>query len=125
MEFVAIVTMLAVFEYAVFALMVGLARGRTGVIAPNISGDPEFEKYFRVQQNTLERLVIFIPSLWVFSYYVNPAVGAGLGVAFVLARAGYCYGYINKPENRRYGYNIGELINTVLMLGGIIGALLS
>ena len=70
MEFVALVTNLAVLEYAVFALLVGLARGRTGVLAPETSGHPEFERYFRVQQNTLERLVIFIPSLWVFSYYV-------------------------------------------------------
>jgi glutathione S-transferase len=123
MEFVAIVTILAVFEYAVFALMVGLARNRTGVAAPNVSGHPEFERYFRVQQNTLERLVIFIPSLWVFSFYVSEVAATYLGAAFILARAGYCFGYIRNPANRKYGYAIGELINTLLMLGGIGGAI--
>src|SRR6187551_1949353 len=79
MELVAIVTILSVLQYAVFAVLVSFARKRTGIVAPQISGHPEFERYFRVQQNTLERLVIFVPALWVFSTYVNPSVGASLG----------------------------------------------
>ncbi|MCJ8311464.1 MAG: MAPEG family protein [Saccharospirillaceae bacterium] len=125
MEFVALVTILAVLEYAVFALLVGLARGRTGVLAPETSGHPEFERYFRVQQNTLERLVIFIPSLWVFSYYVNPLIGAAIGVVFIIARAGYCVGYVKAPEKRKIGYNVGELANNILMLGAIVGSIYS
>ena len=125
MEFVALVTIAAVLEYAIFALFVGLARGRTGVLAPAISGHPEFERYFRVQQNTLERLVVFIPSLWIFSYYVNPVVGSIIGLVFVFARAAYYVGYVSSPEKRKFGYNLGEAANTILMLGSIVGSVYS
>jgi len=124
-ELVGLVTIFAVFEYAIFAFLVGLARGRTGVVAPVISGNPEFERYFRVQQNTLERLVIFIPSLWVFSYFVNPTAGAIAGVVFIVSRAAYCIGYVSDPPKRKLGYNLGELANNVLMLGSIIGIVYS
>lgn len=122
MELVAIVTILSVLQYAVFAVLVSFARKRTGIVAPQISGHPEFERYFRVQQNTLERLVIFVPALWVFSTYVNPSVGASLGALFIVTRAVYCVAYVVAPQKRGLGYVPGEVINTVLMLGGLAGA---
>lgn len=124
MDFVALVTIAAVFEYAIFALLVGLARSRTGVMAPATTGHPEFERYFRVQQNTLERLIIFVPSLWIFSYYVSSVAGALIGVVFVLARVGYCVGYVSDPGKRGLGFGLGELANTALMLGSIVGVVI-
>lgn len=121
MELVAVITVLAVFQYAIFSLMVGLARGRFEVAAPATTGHPEFERYFRVQQNTLERLVIFVPSLWVFSYFVSPVVGVGLGLLFIIARTLYCIGYIKAANKRSLGYGLGELANTALMLGTLGG----
>lgn len=122
MELVAIVTILSVLQYAVFALLVSFARKRTGVVAPQISGHPEFERYFRVQQNTLERLIIFVPALWIFSTYVSPMLGAGLGALFIATRAVYCVAYVVNPQMRGLGYVPGEVVNTVLMLGGLLGA---
>jgi len=119
MQPAAIITILALLEYAVFSLLVGLARARTGVSAPQITGHPEFERYFRVQQNTLERLIIFIPSLWIFAFYVNALVGAAIGSLFIVGRALYCIGYVAEPRKRGWGYNLGELANTTLMLGGL------
>ncbi len=125
MELVALVTIIAVLEYAIFAFLVGLARKRTGVSAPAISGNPEFERYFRVQQNTLERLVIFIPSLWVFSYFAHEIAGVIVGLVFVLARAFYCVGYVSDPDKRKLGYNLGEIANNILIFGSIIGLVYS
>ena len=125
MELVALVTVFAVLEYAIFAFLVGLARGRTGISAPETSGNPEFERYFRVQQNTLERLVIFIPSLWIFSYFMNPLVGAIIGIVFIIARVAYCVGYVSEPAKRKLGYNLGELANNILMFGSIVGIVYS
>ena len=121
MEITALVTVAAVLEYAVFSLLVGLARGRTGVEAPRISGNPEFERYFRVQQNTLERLVIFLPSLWLFSHYVSVLVGGILGGVFVLGRVLYAAGYVSAPNRRFLGFGLGELANMSLMLGSVYG----
>ena len=57
MALVALVAMLAIAEYLYFTVQVGRARVRTGVKAPAVSGVDEFERYFRVQQNTIEQLV--------------------------------------------------------------------
>ena len=69
MEYVAIVTCLALLQAFVFAVQVGQQRARHNVKAPAITGAPEFERAFRVHQNTLEQLIIVIPSLWIFSSY--------------------------------------------------------
>ena len=50
---------------------------------PAISGNPDFERVFRVQMNTLEWLPIFLPSLWLFAIYISDGsrgrAGRGLG----------------------------------------------
>ena len=65
MELPAIVTLLALLEYMFFAFRVGTSRAKYGVAAPATSGNPEWDRLFRVQQNTLEQLIIFVPALWV------------------------------------------------------------
>jgi hypothetical protein len=73
MEFVAIVTVLALLQYILFAILVGKARGQYGVAAPAVAGHPVFERYFRVQMNTLELVVLFIPALYLAARYWPPA----------------------------------------------------
>ena len=84
-----IVTLLALLEYSILGLMVGRARHKYGVEAPATTGNPEFERYFRVQMNTLESLIVFIPALWMFSLSVNYHFGVALGLLFVIARIIY------------------------------------
>jgi len=62
---------------------VGRARGKYKVKAPATTGDPAFERAFRVQMNTLESAVAFLPVLWLFAAFVERAVvgRAGRGVA--------------------------------------------
>jgi hypothetical protein len=56
--------LLALVEYIVLVGLVGRARAKYGVKAPAISGPEAFDRIFRVQQNTLEGLVVFLPGLW-------------------------------------------------------------
>lgn len=60
MAYVDIVTALAVLQFLVFGCKVARARWRYGVKAPKVAGNPVFERHFRVQQNTLEQLVVFL-----------------------------------------------------------------
>jgi glutathione S-transferase len=68
MAYVDIVTVLALLQFVVFGIKVGRARGRYEVRAPATAGNETFERYFRVQQNTLESLVVFLPGLYLFSH---------------------------------------------------------
>ncbi len=123
MVLVAIVAALALVEYFAFTTMCGMARGRLGVAAPSITGNPEFERYFRVQGNTIEQLVIFLPALFLFARFVSPPVAAGLGLVFILGRALYAWAYLSDPARRGPGFGLTLLSNAVLLVGGLVGAL--
>jgi glutathione S-transferase len=123
-EPIYIVILVALLEYTVFTALVGRARGRYGIKAPATVGHPDFERVYRVQQNTLESLIVFVPAVWIFGLSVNAAIGAGLGVAFVVARAAYAAGYIRAAGKRRIGAVLTALINGILVLWTLISLLL-
>ena len=122
MELVTIVIALALIEYTVFGMLVGKARGKYGIAAPAISGDPIFERYYRVQQNTLEVLVLFIPGMWMFGQYVSADVAAGLGLIFLAGRFLYLRGYVADPNSRSLGFALSFIPAQILIIGGLIGA---
>ena len=122
MEPIAIVTLLALIEYFWFSIRVAQSRVKTNTEPPAITGDPVFERTFRVHQNTLEQLVVFIPALWLFGIYVDVLIGAGVGLLFIVGRVLYGRGYIEDPKKRTLGFVVGQLSQTILLLGGLIGA---
>ncbi len=124
MEFVILVAAVALLEYVYFGFQVGKARGKYGVPAPAVTGDPIFERYHRVHQNTLENLVIFLPGLWLFATYVNEMVAALLGVVFILGRAVYARLYVQDPPRRSIGVMMSFPIGLILLIGGTVGAFL-
>jgi uncharacterized MAPEG superfamily protein len=123
MPLVAAVVIAAVLQFFWFGILVGRARARSQVPPPAITGNEIFERYFRVQQNTLEQLVIFIPSIWTFATYVSATWAAVLGVVFVIGRQLYQLGYVADPKKRFAGFGLSALPNLVLALGGLGGAL--
>jgi hypothetical protein len=124
MELVAIVGALALLEYGVFVMLCGYKRGRAGVPAPATTGNAEFERYYRVQMNTVEQLVIFVPALPVFALYVSEMGAVALGCLFILGRAIYARGYVRDPAGRGPGFLMTLLANVVLVIGALVGALI-
>ena len=120
-SFPALVTVLALVLYVACFIMVGRARGRFGIKAPSVTGAPEFERAFRVQQNTIEQLVVFLPALWLFALYISPLWGGVLGLIWIGARAFYAVSYYREPESRGPGFIIGFVSSAVLLVGGLIG----
>ncbi|HTE39407.1 MAG TPA: MAPEG family protein [Steroidobacteraceae bacterium] len=123
MPLVAIVTVLALIEFAAFGGMVGYARSKYGVTAPAISGQPIFERHFRVHYNTLEQWLIFLPSMWLFAVYVDPTWAASLGAVVVVARIPYAIGYVRDPKKREFGSILGTVALLPLLFGGLVGAI--
>lgn len=122
MEVIAVVTILALIQFYVFAVQVGRMRAKHGVRAPAITGHPEFERMFRVQQNTMEQLVIFVPALWTYGYFGNPLWGAAVGLVYIVGRFVYKRGYLIDPSKRSLGFTIGVIAISVLLVGGLIAA---
>src|SRR4051812_34395709 len=82
-HFTALVTCLAIAFYFFLSTRVAAARIKSGVKAPAITGDPDFERVFRVHMNTLEWMPIFLPSLWLFAVYISDPVAAVLGLVWI------------------------------------------
>ncbi len=126
MEYVALVTVLLVSQYMVFTMLVGAARGKSGIKAPAVTGDEGFERAYRVQMNTLEQLMMALPALWISGIYFDSLVAALLGLAFFLGRVMYRAGYVKDPKKRGVGFGIGLLAVLGLIgtgLWGVISAL--
>ena|ERR1700761_1755287 len=124
MAYVDIVTALAVLQFLWFAMRVGKARETYGVAAPAIAGNPLFERHARVQQNTLEQLIMFIPGLYLFSHYFNPLYAAALGVIYLIGRTLYAFGYVKDPRARSAGFLTGFFPTVILIAGGLVGAVM-
>jgi glutathione S-transferase len=121
--FPALVLGLALLLYVGVFIAVGRARLRYGVKAPAVTGAPEFERAFRVQQNTLEQLIWFVPSLWLFALYASPLWAGIIGLVWVAARAHYAFSYYREPEKRGPGFVVGFASAAVLLVGAILGIL--
>ena len=122
MHYVHIVALLAVFQFIVFGILVGEARGKYGIKAPAMTGNEYFERAVRVQMNTLEQMVCFIPSLLIAAVYWSPAYVAAVGVVYLVGRTLYRQAYVNDPAKRGLGFLLTFLPTTLLALAGLVGA---
>jgi glutathione S-transferase len=127
MHYVSLVTVLALIQFTFFGALVAIARGKLGIAAPAMSGSPEFDRLVRVHLNTLERLVLFVPLLWMATQFWNPAWVAAVGAVFLVGRMLYWKGYVKSPEARSLGNIVTMLAMGVLLLanlGGLVRAVL-
>jgi uncharacterized membrane protein YecN with MAPEG domain len=116
-----LVTALTLIVYLVLTVNVGRARMKYKIMPPAMSGDENFERVVRVQQNTLEQLVFFLPALWLFSVYVSPLWGAVLGAVWLVGRIIFAWGYYQAAEKRVAGFAISTLSGLGLVLGSLVG----
>lgn len=116
---------LALFEYLIFVGLTGAARVKGNVQAPAISGDIQFERMYRVQMNTLEQLIIFVPTMLFFTNYWPNQWAIVLGIAFIVGRLLYCRSYVSRPGSRGPGFVLTFFSNAILLLGSLVGAVLT
>lgn len=123
-NWIALVTILALLLLFVVTINVGRARFTSGVKPPLMVGDPAFERAVRVQQNTLEQIVIFLPAMWIFGTVISPIYAAILGAVWIVGRILYAWGYYQAAEKRGPGFGVSSLATIVLILGSLGGVTL-
>jgi glutathione S-transferase len=119
--YTALVTLLAVALYFSFALRVAMARGKFGVQLPATLGNADFERVFRVHQNTHEWLPIFLATLWVCALFLSDIGAAAIGVLWLLGRLIYAAGYTKAVEKRLPSFFIQSTACILLFLGAAVG----
>ena len=128
---VALVTLASLLLFYYMMFLVGRARMKLGVSAPAVTGHPEFERCFRVQANTLEGLIVFLPSLWLCAIALDRSCGgalgdelsAGLGVLWIIGRIIYMRSYIRDPASRSLGFGVQFVATAILLVSALISAI--
>ena len=123
MHLIHLVVAIALIQFIGFGFAVGGARAKYGVRAPATAGNEIFERYYRVQMNTLEQLVVFVPAVLLYGTYWSPTVAAALGVVFIAGRALYFVTYVKDPQKRGAGFGLTLLPNAWLVGGVLVGAI--
>jgi uncharacterized MAPEG superfamily protein len=121
MNYVYLVILLALLQFIYFSARTGMAREKYGVNAPKTVGHETWERIYRVQQNTMEQLVIFIPGMLAFAYFVSPRWALVPGVLYLIGRQLYSYMYITDPKTRAPGVALSFFSNIALTIGALVG----
>jgi glutathione S-transferase len=125
MDWIVLVTLAALLQYLYFGVLVGRARGKYGIKAPATTGDDMFERYYRVQMNTIEQLIVFIPALWLAAAYWPPVWVSVSGVVYIVGRFVYLQAYTNPPSRRTLGYALSYIPIAALLIAALVGVLIS
>ena len=120
MHYTPFVAVLSLVLFFVFTALVGRARGKYGVKAPATTGNADFERVFRVQQNTLEQLMLFLPALWIFGSTISDMWAAILGIAWITGRVLYATGYYKEASARGKGFVLSIGATGILLIGSLI-----
>ena len=121
MEKVALLVLLSLLQYVYFSAKVGANRGKHGVKAPAVTGNEVWERLFRIQQNTLEQLIIFIPAMYIFAAYLSTKWALIPGGMYLIGRQIYSMSYAKDPKTRTIGFSLTFLAQLILIFGGLFG----
>ena len=118
----SLATLVAAAVYIWTLVNVGRARVRTGVSAPAVSGNEEFERYYRVQMNTVEQIVVLIPLLGLSAAWVGDFWGAAGGLTWSLGRVIYARAYYIDPKKRGPGFGVSVLPILAMLIAILVAA---
>ncbi|MEP6558340.1 MAG: MAPEG family protein [Burkholderiales bacterium] len=124
MNYLHIVAILAIAQFFFFGVLVGKARGKYGIKAPAVSGHEGFDRAFRVQMNTLEQLVAFLPALFIAGLHWSSGWVAAIGAIYLIGRIVYWRSYVADPAKRGLGFLLTVLPTFALLAAGLVGAVL-
>jgi uncharacterized membrane protein YecN with MAPEG domain len=117
----AAVTVLTMLFYLLVTMNSGRNRSKHTISAPSVTGHEDYERAYRVQMNTLEHMVFFLPSMWLFAWSISANWAAGLGLIWIIGRILYALAYYRDPAKRPPGMLITFFAQTILFLGALIG----
>ncbi|MFN4354671.1 MAPEG family protein [Parvibaculum sp.] len=115
-----LVTIITLIVYFWMAFKVGKARAAFGIPAPRMDGPDDFLRVLRVQGNTAENLLLFLPAIWLFALTVGDIWAAAIGIFYPVGRVLYARGYYAAALKRSTGFTVGLASTVILLLGSLI-----
>ena len=109
MEYIAVIILVDLTQFTFFTIRTGLARITYGVKAPSTAGHETWERLYRIHQNTMEQLIVFIPGMVIFEMYVSKTWALLPGIVFIVGRGLYSFKYLKDPASRVTGMALAFL----------------
>lgn len=106
-----------------FAFLVGRERTRSKIKAPGMSGDPKLECALRVQANTIEQFVMFLPALLIAMPLLGDIYAALVALLWIVGRVLFAQGYMRDPSARGTGFIITIVALAIALVCGIVAAI--
>ena len=119
----AFMTLLAVLWYFYTGIHVARAKKKYHVVSPATTGDPAFERAFRVQMNTLEQIVAFLPAMWVYAWFGNPRWAAIACGVWIVGRIIYAVGYWEDAKKRALGFAISGIAFFAVWIAALVSVI--
>jgi uncharacterized membrane protein YecN with MAPEG domain len=116
-----LVTLLAILIAIGTAILVARTRRTSGIQPPAMSGDPRLERALRVQGNTVESFIVFLPALWLAALYFQGWIPPIIGLVWCVGRVAYAAGYMADANRRHIGFLICILSILALVILAAIG----
>jgi uncharacterized membrane protein YecN with MAPEG domain len=121
MAWLNLMILLTLLQAIVFSVLVGRARGKYGVKAPATSGHEMFDRYYRVQMNTLELMVVLLPAAYLAVGALSAETVAVAVAVYLVGRILYLRGYVTDPSKREIGFVLSMLPALVLVVAALWG----
>ena len=115
------ITLLTVLLMFGLTFNVGRARGKYHVPAPAVSGNEMFERAYRIQLNTIENVMMFLPVLWLYAIFLSEKGAGYFGLIWLVARVWYAITYQSDPAKRALGFVVSVLVIIGLWAGAAYG----
>ena len=119
--YTSLVTLLTVLLMFGLTFNVGRARGKYQVKAPAVTGHELFERAYRIQLNTIENVLMFLPALWLYAIFIGDKGAGDSGIIWLIARVWYAISYQQNPAKRGWGFIISILVIAGLWTGAAYG----
>jgi glutathione S-transferase len=121
----SLINLLIVVLLFVNTFLVGKARVKYTIKAPQISGHEDFERMYRIQMNTIESFILFFPALWIYAAFVGDAGASVTGAIWLVGRVWYTLAYKTNPAKRGPGFALSMFAAIGAWLGGLYGVVMS
>jgi glutathione S-transferase len=125
MQYIELIAVLAVSQFFAFGWLTGRARAQSGLKAPAMTGHDGFERMYRVQMNTLEMLIVFLPALFLAAKYSPVWLVCVLGVFYLIGRILYWRAYVTNPSKRGLGFMMSMVPTAFLLVLAFVQIILS
>ena len=119
--YTAFITLLTVALLFAVTFNVGRARGKYRIQAPATTGHEMFERAYRIQLNTIENVLMFLPALWLYAMLIGDKGAGDSGMIWLVGRIWYAIAYQTNPAKQGYGFLISLLVIAGLWLGAAYG----